>query len=301
VPLSFGVRVSGSRCVSGSGIKVARLILGGMRLAMAQISSGTDPAENLRLVAEATGRAAADGAELVVFPEATMCRFGVKLGPIAQPLDGSWADGVATIAAEHGVSVVAGMFTPEPDGGRVKNTLLAVTPGGQRTGYDKIHLYDAFGFAESRTVAPGAQPVLITVAGCRVGLATCYDIRFPRLFTALARAGADLIVVPASWGAGPGKLRQWQALATARALDATAYVAAVGQAEPPDPEVAASGAPTGIGHSQITDPFGSVVAAYGSASEVGVHDIDTAAVGKARTALAVLANEQDLTEPRLAF
>ncbi len=266
---------------------------------MAQISSGTDPAENLELVAAATERAAAGGAELVVFPEATMCRFGVSLGPIAQPLDGPWADGVAEIAARNGVGVVAGMFTP--DGDRVKNTLLAVTPDGERAGYDKIHLYDAFGFAESRTVAPGAEPVIITVAGCRVGLATCYDIRFPRLFTTLARAGADLIVVPASWGAGPGKVHQWQTLATARALDSTAFVAAVGQAEPADPQVAASGAPTGIGHSRITDPFGSVVAEYGSAPEVGVHDIDLAAVGKARTALAVLDNEQHITEPRLAF
>ena len=168
---------------------------------MAQISSGTDPAENLELVAAATERAAAGGAELVVFPEATMCRFGVSLGPIAAARRAVGRQG-AEIAAER-VGVVAGMFTP--DGDRVKNTLLAVTPDGERAGYDKIHLYDAFGFAESRTVAPGAEPVIITVAGCRVGLATCYDIRFPRLFTTLARAGADLIVVPASWGPGRAK------------------------------------------------------------------------------------------------
>ncbi len=291
-----------------------------MRLAMAQISSGTDPAENLELVVSATERAAADGADLVVFPEATMCRFGVKLGPIAEPLDGPWADAVAGIAAQCGVSVVAGMFTPAlspvaslapalspvaslaPELSpreRVRNTLLVVTPDGRRAGYDKIHLYDAFGFAESRTVEAGSEPVIVTVADCRVGLATCYDIRFPRLFTALARAGADLIVVPTSWGAGPGKLRQWQTLATARALDATAFVAAVGQAEPSDPAVAESGAPTGIGHSQITDPFGSVVVAYDSEPRIEVHTVDPTVVGKARTALAVLENERDIAEPRL--
>ena len=303
-----------------------------MRLAMAQISSGTDPAENLELVVSATERAAADGADLVVFPEATMCRFGVKLGPIAEPLDGPWADAVAGIAAQCGVSVVAGMFTPAlspvaslapalspvaslapalspvaslaPELSpreRVRNTLLVVTPDGRRAGYDKIHLYDAFGFAESRTVEAGSEPVIVTVADCRVGLATCYDIRFPRLFTALARAGADLIVVPTSWGAGPGKLRQWQTLATARALDATAFVAAVGQAEPSDPAVAESGAPTGIGHSQITDPFGSVVVAYDSEPRIEVHTVDPTVVGKARTALAVLENERDIAEPRLTL
>jgi predicted amidohydrolase len=183
----------------------------------------------------------------------------------------------------------------------VRNTLLVVTPDGRRAGYDKIHLYDAFGFAESRTVEAGSEPVIVTVADCRVGLATCYDIRFPRLFTALARAGADLIVVPTSWGAGPGKLRQWQTLATARALDATAFVAAVGQAEPSDPAVAESGAPTGIGHSQITDPFGSVVVAYDSEPRIEVHTVDPTVVGKARTALAVLENERDIAEPRLTL
>lgn len=87
-----------------------------MRIAMAQITSGTDPDDNLRLVAEHTAAASADGAVLVVFPEATMCRFGVPLGPVAQSLDGPWATGVSQIAVENSVTVIAGMFTPATTG-----------------------------------------------------------------------------------------------------------------------------------------------------------------------------------------
>ena len=88
--------------------------------------------------------------------------------------------------------------------------------------YDKIHLFDAFGFTESETVAPGTELLVLTLGGVGVGFATCYDLRFPSLFTALAERGAQLICLPASWGAGPGKLEQWQLLLRARALDCTA-------------------------------------------------------------------------------
>ena len=89
---------------------------------------------------------------------------------------------------DAGITVIAGMFTPAGDG-RVTNTLIAAGPGRPNqpdTHYDKIHLYDAFGFTESRTVAPGREPVVITVDGIGVGLSVCYDIRFPG---ALHRAG----------------------------------------------------------------------------------------------------------------
>src|SRR5690349_635533 len=121
-----------------------------MRIAAAQLVSGTEPAGNLELVGAAVRRAARDGARLVVLPEATMCAFGVPLGPVAEPLDGPWASGVREIARDNGITVVVGMFTPGDDG-RVRNTLLA-TGGGVDAAYDKIHLYDAHGFTESRTV-----------------------------------------------------------------------------------------------------------------------------------------------------
>jgi predicted amidohydrolase len=262
-----------------------------MRIALAQILSSADPSANLDVVADFTRRAADAGARLVLFPEATMCRFGVPLAPIAEPLDGQWADGVRAIADRNGVTVVAGMFCPSDDG-RVTNTLVAAG-AGVAAHYHKIHLYDAFGFSESRTVAPGYEPVMITVDGVGVGLTTCYDVRFPELYVELARRGAQLITVHASWGSGPGKLEQWTLLARARALDTTSFVAAVDQAYPGD-EIAAVG-PTGVGGSVVASPLGEVVAAAGPDLQLLVSDVDLAAVEKARETIAVLRNRTEFT------
>src|SRR5580700_4681148 len=264
-----------------------------MRIAVAQILSGTNPADNLQLVRDYTGRAADAGASLVVFPEATMCRFGVPLAPIAEPVDGPWADGVRRIAADAGITVIVGMFTPADDG-RVHNTLLATGPGADAH-YDKIHLYDAFGFTESTTVAPGNQPVVVDVDGVGVGLTTCYDLRFPELFSTLARRGAQLIVVSASWAAGPAKLEQWTLLARARALDSTSFIAAAGQADPGEP--LASSAPTGVGGSLVVSPFGDVVASAGADPQLLVTDIALDRVAKARETIAVLRNYSVFANP----
>ncbi len=107
----------------------------------------------------------------------------------------------------------------------------AVGPGVDAH-YDKIHLFDAFGFRESDTVEAGREPVMIMVGDVAVGLTTCYDVRFPGLYTALADRGAQVTCVAASWGAGPGKIDQWRLLTRARALDSTTFVVAAGQADP---------------------------------------------------------------------
>lgn len=261
-----------------------------MRIALAQIVSTPDPEHNLALVEDGARRAADAGAALVVFPEATMCCFGMRLGPVAEPLDGPWAERVRAIAAGAGLTVVAGMFTPAADG-RVHNTLLA-TGGGVEAAYDKIHLFDAFGFSESRTVAPGTKPVSITVGGVTVGLATCYDLRFPGLFQRLAASGAGVVVVPASWGAGPGKREQWDLLVRARALDSTAFVAACDQADPTTVGREVGKAPTGIGASAVADPLGALLGQLDAKPDLLVHDLALDEVQRARAAVPVLANRR---------
>ena len=264
-----------------------------MRIACAQILSGTDPAANLAIVEDYTRRAADAGARLVVFPEATMCRFGVPLAPIAEPIDGRWADAVRAIASDAGITVLVGMFTPAADG-RVTNTMLIT--GGVEARYDKIHLYDAFGFAESTTVAPGRTPVVVIVDGVGVGVTLCYDIRFPGLYTELADRGASLITVSASWGAGPGKLDQWSLLARARALDTTCFVAAAGQAYP-GPELAESStAPTGVGGSLVASPLGEVIESAGPDPQLVVCDIDADTIPAIRDTLPVLRNRSEFAQ-----
>jgi predicted amidohydrolase len=262
-----------------------------LRVALAQILGGSTPQENLELVATRTAEAAANDAQLVVFPEATMRRFGLPLAEIAEPVNGPWAQQLRKIAEHHQLVVVAGMFTPSGDG-RVKNTLRAVGPGVDAH-YHKIHLFDAFGFRESDTVAPGAEPVMITVAEAKVGLSTCYDVRFPGLYTRLAELGAQVICVAASWGAGVGKVEQWQLLTRARALDSTSYLVAAGQADPAAVGVVLEGtAPTGIGCSAVLSPRGEVLQSLGPEPGLLVADLDLDLVEQTRAAIPVLANRR---------
>ncbi|WP_442543854.1 carbon-nitrogen hydrolase family protein [Arthrobacter sp. KN11-1C] len=264
-----------------------------MRLAVAQIITGADVAANLELIREYATRAKAAGAELVVFPEAAMRTFGNSLADIAEPLDGPWATAVRGLARELDIAVVVGMFTPG-EGGRVRNTLLVTGPGVD-TSYDKIHLFDAFGFAESDSVDAGTSPVTFELNGTVFGLATCYDVRFPALFTANARAGAQINIVCASWGAGEGKAEQWELLVRARAVDSTAFVVACGQGNPASVGLPSTiTAPTGIGHSAVISPLGAVMVALGEMPELAVVDIDPSVVSQVRGKLPVLANAREL-------
>ncbi len=253
-----------------------------LTVAAAQILATDDPDHNLDQVREATARAAAAGAQVVVFPEATMARFGSPLRRLAQPLDGAFASGVRATAAEHGVLVIAGMFIPAPDG-RVRNTLLA-TGAGVEASYDKIHLYDAFGSRESDTVEPGSAHVTFEAFGTTVGVATCYDLRFADQFTALGKAGAELVCVPASWGEGPGKAEQWDVLVRARAMDAQAWLVACDMAWTPP----LGADPLGLGRSAVVDPLGGVRGRLGHAPDLLVTSIDLGAVAGIRARVPIL-------------
>ncbi|HIT75237.1 MAG TPA: carbon-nitrogen hydrolase family protein [Candidatus Avipropionibacterium avicola] len=266
-----------------------------MRVALAQLTSGPRPEDNLALVEEWTARAAEAGASLVVFPEATMAWFAADPATTAEETDGPWAAEVAAIARRHQLTVAVGMFTRAEDpstgsGGRsakVRNTLL-LTDGTAHHRYHKIHLFDAFGHRESDTVSPGTQTLQLTLGTWPTGVAICYDLRFGELFTGYADAGAELLLVSASWGAGAGKLEQWRTLSTARALDTTCWVIACDQAEPQGEQVGT--APLGVGHSMVVDPLGRIVAEAGAGPELLVVDLDHDLVGQARRALPVLDN-----------
>ena len=263
-----------------------------LRLAGCQWTATGDPAANLVTLGEWTARAADAGARLVVHPEAAMAPFSRRLDTAAEPLDGRFADGVREVAQRHGVTVVVGMFTPADEittaegkeRARVHNTLLVTGGGVEETTYRKIHLYDAFGSRESDTVAPGEQVRTVDVDGWSVGLATCYDVRFADQFTQLGRRGAELVVLPASWGDGPGKASQWDLLTRARAHDAQAWLLAVDQAWTPD----SVDGPYGIGRSVLADPTGEVRARLGGGEDVLVAEIDRETVARTRGTIPIL-------------
>lgn len=270
-----------------------------MKTAAVQLCSTGDIEQNLSRAVELLREAAAAGARLIVFPEATSQSFASgRLDTQAQDLEGGFARTLRDTAAELGVTVVAGMFRPadsiqrgEKTINRVFNTALVTGPG-MHLGYDKIHTYDAFDYRESDTVRPGEELVSFEVDGTTVGVATCYDIRFPEQFKALASSGAQVIVVPFSWADGPGKLEQWRTLSAARALDSTSFVVAAGQARPGGTAKGGQpSGPTGIGHSVVLSPLGQRLAEAGYDEEILYADLDLAQVDKVRAALPVLAAE----------
>lgn len=261
-----------------------------MKVAIAQINSSQVVSENLAKVQDCVRRAAEEGADLVVFPEATMTAFGSDLTAAAAEHAESWKTEMQWLAAEQEISLITGEFETADDG-KVRNILAVYTPSGERLDYAKIHLYDAFGFTESDTVVAGKEPLVVNIGGVSVGMALCYDIRFPKLFAEMSRRGAQVCVVAASWGAGEGKVEQWETLARARALDSNTIVVAVDQA---DPEVSGvrvrPKAPTGVGHSIVSDPFGHVTEALGEAEELRVVDLDLDVVERAEKSIPVLEN-----------
>jgi predicted amidohydrolase len=227
-----------------------------VRLLLVQHTSGPDPAANRDALPRALGHALAGQPEpphLVVLPEATQADFTDRdLDQVAEPLDGPFVGLLARVARQWGTTVVAGMFERRPDG-LPWNTLVAVGPdGGVLATYRKVHLYDAFGYRESERLS-GGDPQAATLAvpgaeGLTVGLMTCYDLRFPEQARVLADAGADLVVVPSAWLAGPSKTEHWSLLLRARAVENTVYVAGVGKA-----------GPRYCGSSMLVDPMGLLV------------------------------------------
>lgn len=247
--------------------------MGRMRVAVLQMSSSTDSSANREQV---SGRLSAleDGLDLVVLPEATMHDFGPPdhdLAAAAEPLDGPFVSLLAEHAVRLGTTVIAGMF--ERADGLPFNTLVAVGPDGELAAtYRKIHLYDSFGYRESDRLTGGPiEPVVLDVADLRLGLMTCYDLRFPELGRALVDAGALALVVPSAWVAGPGKVHHWRTLVTARAIENTVGVIA-----------AAQNGEHYCGHSAIVDAAGSMVEAAGEGDAVLRADLSAAAISEVR-------------------
>lgn len=243
-----------------------------MRVALLQFAAGLDPDANLATLR----RLSADcDADLFVAPEAAMHDFGppdLPLGPVAEALDGPFVAGLGTLAAERGAAFVAGMFEVSDDPGRPYNTLVLTDASGDLVAtYRKTHLYDSFGYAESERLSQGDPvPVVAEAGGVRIGLMTCYDLRFPEHARALVDAGADALVVPAAWVRGPLKESHWETLLRARAIENTAYVAAAAQC-----------GRQYCGRSMLIDPLGVPLAglsegegvATGSVSLDRIHDV----------------------------
>ena len=250
-----------------------------LRVAQVQQAADLDPAVNRGRLAELVP----EDTDLVVLPEAYARDFGEAgsdVSAFAEPVDGPFATEVARVADARGTTVVAGMFESGKDPDRPFNTL--VVRGATEAAYRKIHLYDSFGYRESdRLTAGDVEPLVVEIGGFAVGLMTCYDLRFPELARALVDRGAEVLVVPAAWVAGPRKVEHWRTLVRARAIENTVFVAAVGQ---PGPRYS--------GHSLVVDPLGDVVAEGGEGPEVLAATLHRDVLAEARRTNPSLANRR---------
>ncbi|WP_413319249.1 carbon-nitrogen hydrolase family protein [Agrococcus sp. 1P02AA] len=252
--------------------------------AAVQWAPGEDPAENRAAAARWIDLAAARGARLIVLPEYSQhCSsdLAATAPAAAEALDGPFASMLQERATAHGALVIAGMVERLEAG--VSNTVVAVDERGVRVAYRKVHLYDAFGSSESDWLTAGdpAQTPVVDAFGTRIGIQTCYDLRFPEATRRLVDAGADLVVVPAEWVRGPQKERHWTTLVTARAIESTVHVVAADQAPP-----------LGVGCSLIVDPMGIPLAALGDEEGIAVAPIDADAIARTRRRNPSLANRR---------
>lgn len=264
-----------------------------MKLALCQMVSTPDKSANLAQITALAEAAAAKGADLAIFPEYSM-HYIRAMGPDfvagGEDLDGPFATAITELANRLGLAIITGM-TERIDGeDRIHNTLIAVKPGeGIVAVYRKMHLYDAFGFTESDSMRPGELDGASTfvVDGVRVGLLTCYDLRFPEAAREHADAGTELLVYPAAWIPGPLKVEHWTTLARARAIENTIAVAAVSQ--PPG---------EGVGHSLVADPAGIVLGQMGDEHGIEIVDFDPARIAEVRATNPSLMNRRFTVAPK---
>ncbi|MEV6259441.1 carbon-nitrogen family hydrolase [Streptomyces sp. NPDC051784] len=262
-----------------------------MRASLIQIAVNPDESVNSRRERVASLVVDQRGADLVILPELwPVGAFAyTAFEEEAEPLHGPTHEIMAKAAAEAGVWLHAGSFVERAEDGTLYNTSLVFSPEGERAAsYRKIH---RFGFDKGEAVMMGAGEELVTVAlpQTTLGLATCYDLRFPEQFRGLVDAGAETLVVAAGW---PERRRShWTLLAQARAVENQAYVLAVGSA----------GTHAGVeqaGRSIAVDPWGEVLAEAGAGEEVLTVEYDPAKAATTREQFPALKDRRLGLAPR---
>ncbi|AWE49189.1 carbon-nitrogen hydrolase family protein [Streptomyces nigra] len=246
-----------------------------MRTALLQ-SSGRpgSTVENLKVLDEAAGRAAAAGAGLLVAPEMFLTGYAIgdEIARLAEPADGDGADAVAESAARHGLAIAYGY--PERAGDTVHNSAQLISADGTRlANYRKTHLFGCF---ERDHFTPGDQQVVQTeVDGVRVGILICYDVEFPENVRAHALAGTELLIVPTA------QMHPFQFVAESmipvRAFENQMYVAYVNR-------VGREGEFEFVGLSTLAGPDGIARTRAGRAEDLVLADVDPALVAASREA-----------------
>lgn len=269
-----------------------------MKIAVLQMCSGIDPQANAATICDAIRAAREGGAEMLFTPE--MCgmldqdrkRAATK---IVRPENDVVLAAVREAAAREGIKVALGSLAVEREDGRWANRSFVIDETGAiKATYDKIHMFDVElengeSWRESAAYVPGEAVVTSSVDGLgRLGLAICYDIRFPALFEELGQQRCDAIAIPAAF-TKPTGAAHWHIMQRARAIEASAFVIAAAQVGKHE-----DGRET-YGHSLVIDPWGKVLLDMGGEQPgLGFAEIDLDRIAEVRRQLPSLANRRDI-------
>ncbi|SIO08108.1 Predicted amidohydrolase [Parasphingorhabdus marina DSM 22363] len=275
-----------------------------MRVALAQTCTGLDPEQNANTLCSGISEAAAGGAEILFTPEMSglIDRNRSRAASKIRTESGDMVlSAVQKQAAHCGIWVALGSLAlrnEQRDDDKWVNRSLLIDPDGLIVArYDKIHLFDVDldaedSWRESAAYASGDKAVLARAGGASIGLSICYDVRFSRLYAALAKHGADILTVPAAFTVPTGKAH-WEVLLRARAIESAAFVVAAAQCGTHEDSRRT------YGHSLVVDPWGRVLLDMGEEIGVGFCDINLKDIEEVRQKLPVLKNRRDFADPEL--
>ncbi len=276
-----------------------------MRVALLQLTSGDDPAENLVTVRGLIEEAAAGGAEFILTPEVTNCVSTSRShqhAVLCHEGDDPTLAALQAEAARLGVWLLIGSLalkTGDADGRFANRSFVIGADGAIRARYDKIHMFDVDvsaeeTYRESDGFRPGTRATLAETPWGKLGLSICYDIRFPHLYRRLAQAGADILTVPAAFSHVTGAAH-WQSLLRARAIETGCFVLAPAQT---GTHSASRGqARRTHGHSLVVGPWGEVLADGGTEVGIITVDLDLSQVAQARRRVPSLRHDRDFDGP----
>ncbi|MEM6758844.1 MAG: carbon-nitrogen hydrolase family protein [Pseudomonadota bacterium] len=261
-----------------------------MRTALLQLTSSDDPAANARDVAAMVRQAASDGAKFVLTPEVTNCVSldrAHQRGVLALEKDDPTLATLRDMAAQTGIHLLIGSLavqTGDADGRFANRSFLLGPTGNVLARYNKIHMFDVAisddeKFRESSGYRPGDQAIVARTEFAAIGMAVCYDMRFPLLANAMVGAGADILTYPSAFSPITGAAH-WHSLLRARAIEAGAWVLAPAQTGK-HPNRSGRQRQT-YGHSLAVDPWGEVVLDAGEAPGIYMLDLDMGRVAEAR-------------------
>ena len=272
-----------------------------IRVACVQTASGTDVEANLTAAAADVRRAGEEGATLIALPECVAYRSGDSgVRAVARPdADNPMLDGLRALAAETSVWLLVGSLPVLADDGRIWNRSYLLDDGGAvRAHYDKIHMFDVDLAGEERhresaVYRPGERAVVVPTPFGRIGMTVCYDVRFPQLYRALAKAGADILTVPANFTEQTGRAH-WHVLLRARAIETGCYVVAPAQAG------TYGNGRRSFGHSLVVGPWGEILADGGDEVGVVLAEIEPTRVAAARAMVPSLTHDRPFDAPEPA-